>query len=206
MDAARFEQDHWDELYSSKEALWGGQPNLQLVAHAADLPAGQALEVGCGEGGDSLWLAERGWHVLGIDLSEVALERTARLVAERGLNDRVTLQHADIRTWAAPAGRFDLVNAQFFHLPADMREAVWPNVANAVALGGTLLVVAHDPSDPHILEHGDHGPDLFYTGDEVVAHLAGWDVVVNEVVDRLHRDGSPGRDLVVRAVRLPHSG
>ena len=58
--AAMFEPPSWDERYSGEEKLWSGHPNAQLVAEVSRLTAGTALDVGCGEGGDVIWLARQG--------------------------------------------------------------------------------------------------------------------------------------------------
>ncbi len=49
----------WDERYRSRDAVWSGEPNEQLIAEVTGLPAGDALDVGCGEGADAIWLAQR---------------------------------------------------------------------------------------------------------------------------------------------------
>ena len=73
----------WDTRYSERDgARWSGRPNGRLLAEAASLTPGQALDVGCGEGADAIWLARSGWTVTAIDISEVAVTR-AREAAER---------------------------------------------------------------------------------------------------------------------------
>src|SRR6266702_6994197 len=70
-----FDEGFWDERYRSARQVWSGNPNPQLIAEATALPPGRALDVGCGEGADAIWLARRGWSVVAADISGVALER-----------------------------------------------------------------------------------------------------------------------------------
>ncbi|GAA5144654.1 class I SAM-dependent methyltransferase [Pseudonocardia eucalypti] len=69
--------EYWDERYGQREQLWSGEPNGPLVVEVSGLAPGRALDVGCGEGGDAIWLARRGWRVTAMDISQVALDRAA---------------------------------------------------------------------------------------------------------------------------------
>ena len=105
-----FERAFWDELYRSLSAVWSGDPNPQLVAEISDLTPGTALDAGCGEGADAIWLAERGWHVTAADISPVALER-ARAFASNVSDDvarRIDWQHADLTTQAPAKASYDV--------------------------------------------------------------------------------------------------
>ena len=144
----RFTAAFWDERYGTAERLWSGAPNTQLVAEAADLEPGTALDAGCGEGGDAHWLAARGWRVTALDVSAVALRRGAAH-APPDVADRIRWQQADFRTWEPGGEAFDLVSAQFLHFPSALRTRVYAHLAAAVAPGGTLLIVAHEPSELH---------------------------------------------------------
>ncbi|WP_448623599.1 FAD-dependent oxidoreductase [Geodermatophilus sp. URMC 64] len=204
----------WDERYRSASGLWSGRPNDVLVAEAADLPPGRALDAGAGEGGDALWLAERGWRVTAVDLSEVALERGARAAEERGLGDRVEWRQADLAEEPPEAAAYDLVTSAFLHPPADVREKVIAGLAAAVAPGGTLLVVNHDPSDLALGIRQDARPEYFASAEELAALLdpAEWDIEVAEARPRAARGheqhGHEGHvhavaDAVLRARRRP---
>lgn len=154
-DEGHDEQEWWEERYASRDAVWSGHVNPQLAAVAAGLPPGRALDVGAGEGGDALWLAERSWEVTALDFSEVALARGRRRAADAGLADRTSWRWADVRTWAPGGERWDLVTSQFLHLPAGGMAAAVRTLAGAVAAGGTLLVVGHHPDDLETgLRHG----------------------------------------------------
>lgn len=146
-----FESSSWDERYTGGESVWSGKPNPQLVAEVAGLTPGTALDVGCGEGGDVIWLAQQGWQVTGADFSAKGLARAAQHAQEAGVTDRTGWWQVDARKFDArefdAAGRsYDLVTTHFLHLPdGRMVEAVG-RLAEAVAPGGHLLVVGHSPA------------------------------------------------------------
>jgi SAM-dependent methyltransferase len=212
----------WDERYRSKAQLWSGKPNPQLVRVAGGLRAGKALELGCGEGADAIWLAQQGWTVTAIDVSEVALDRArshekAALAresvhaAEGTIGSRITWQQADLEQWE-PGESFDLVTAQFLH----SQELAWQKplrtAAGAVKPGGTLLVVGHHPDrlPPWGSEHHHHR-EMFYTGEELVRELGldgpEWQLEVQTSRERpvTGPDGEHATiaDVVLRATRLP---
>ena len=120
----RWSQASWDQRYSESDKVWSGNPNQRLVEQVADLPPGTALEVGCGEGADAIWLAARGWQVTAIDVSPVVLARAARQAVAAGpeIAARIVWQQADILSWSPPPGQFDLVASHFVHLPSADRE------------------------------------------------------------------------------------
>ncbi len=142
-----FEPPSWDERYSGEEQLWSGQPNAQLVAEVSRLSAGTALDVGCGEGGDVIWLARQGWRVTGADFSANGLARAARHAEQAGVVEQTDWWHVDARSFAAGERCYDLVTTHFLHPPDGGMVAVTRRLAEAVAPGGYLLVVGHAPSD-----------------------------------------------------------
>ncbi len=203
----RWSAEFWDERYSSAPALWSGHVNATVVDETSELPRGRALDVGCGEGGDALWLAERGWQVLGIDVSRVALDRAAGHAHTAGpdVAGRLTWERRDLLTWAPAASTYDLVSVPFLHLPSATRTRVYAGLAAAVAPGGTFLVVAHHPSDIGVVPRPPE-PDLFFTAEDLAADLDDrWDVLTCESRARpgTHPDGHDVtlHDTVLRAVR-----
>jgi SAM-dependent methyltransferase len=207
--AVMWTREFWDERYGSAANIWSGNPNPHLVAQVADLRPGTALDVGSGEGADAIWLAGRGWQVTGIDVSTVALERAAERAASRGREvvDRISWQQADILTWDPAPRQFDLISAQFMHLPRSVREVVYRRLVAAVRPGGSLLIVGHHPSDLETTMRRPNLPDLFFTAEQVAAGLDpdDWQVVVAASPERqaFDSEGRPVtiRDAVMHAIR-----
>jgi SAM-dependent methyltransferase len=194
----------WDERYAGSQQVWSGRPNGALVTETEGLVPGRALDVGCGEGADAVWLALRGWDVTGLDVSQVALERAAATATDAGVTVRWL---AEGLLEAAPeAGGFDLVSVQYPALRRTTGRDAEHALLAAVAPGGTLLVVLH--ADVDVEESRAHGFDpADYVGrDEVVAVLDdGWQLETDERRARAV-DGGGGahhtHDLVLRARRL----
>lgn len=145
--AALFEPPGWEERYAGEETIWSGNPNPQLVAEVSRLTPGTALDVGCGEGGDVIWLARQGWRVTGADFSANGLARAARHADEAGVADRTDWWQVDARTFAADGRYYDLVTTHFLHPPDGGMVEVTSRLSEAVAPGGYLLVVGHAPSE-----------------------------------------------------------
>ena len=185
-----FEPSSWDERYAGEEKVWSGDPNPQLVAEASKLTPGTALDVGCGEGGDVIWLAQQGWTVTGADFSANGLARAARHAEDAGVADRVDWWQVDARSFD-PAGRtFDLVTTHFLHPPDGGMVEVTRLLSKAVALGGHLLVVGHAPSELHSQHNESHRRAMFVAAELVPALPEGFEPVVVEQRPRTTvRDG-----------------
>jgi SAM-dependent methyltransferase len=204
-------QEFWDELYRSHGSVWSGEPNESLVKQASGLPAGTALDVGCGEGADAIWLARRGWRVTAVDISSVALERAKKSAIQSGdeIAGRIGWVRTDL-TESVPADAcYDLVCAFFMHLPQAEREVLFRGLADVVAPGGSLLIVGHHPSDLDVPVNRPKAPELFYTASEVAALLEPdrWRIIF-EAADPRAAKGHDGQsvtvhDATLHAKRLP---
>jgi SAM-dependent methyltransferase len=208
-----FSEAAWDERYRSRDALWSGKPNLYLVSETDSLTPGLALDAGAGEGADAIWLAARGWRVVAIDISAVALKRGAAHATERGedVANRIEWRRGDLASAEPAASTYDLVTAQYLQLPAAARTVVFGALAAAVAPAGTLLIVGHHPSDLQTTVPRPPLPELFYTGDDIAALLkaSDWDIVTNAAPGREATDPEGNavtvHDTVFRAIRRVHA-
>ncbi len=181
-DAATF----WENRYRGQGQIWSGRPNATLVREVAGLDPGRALDLGSGEGGDAIWLAQGGWSVTAVDIAPSALALGARNAEAAGVAARVRWIEADLATWQ-PEGSLDLVSAQFLQSPVELpREEILRRAASVVAPGGLLVVVGHGEFPPW----SSHRPDgaVLPTPDDVLASLAlppdDWTVVTKALLDR----------------------
>ncbi|MDO3636938.1 class I SAM-dependent methyltransferase [Mycolicibacterium arseniciresistens] len=203
-------QEFWDELYGARERVWSGRVNPWLAETAAPLSPGRALDLGCGEGGDTVWLAEHGWHVTAVDISPTALDRAAAAAEAAGVTARIDFQRHDLLE-SFPDGEFDLVSAQFLQSPLDFdRDTVLRRAVAAVAPGGVLIVVDHGAAPPWA--HEMARKHRFLSVDEVIDPIgldpAEWQRVRAEPVERSATgpDGEAGTllDNVIVLRRVTH--
>ena len=169
--ASGMDSASWDRRYQGSELVWTAEPNRFLVAETETLTPGHAIDLACGEGRNAVWLAEHGWQAVGVDFSEVGLQKARELASGRGEN--VEWVAADLLDYRPDPQAFDLVLVFYLQVPAADRRPILHAAAEAVAPGGTFLLVAHDSSN---LPHGHGGPQdpaRLYTADDVVTDIEG---------------------------------
>jgi SAM-dependent methyltransferase len=190
-------REDWDARYSKAGLLWSAKPNRFLVAEVSDLPPGNGLDLACGEGQNTIWLAGLGWQMLGVDFSHVAI-RKARERAERE-GRAVDFVCEDVVSYKPQGGAFDLVALLYLHVPADERRVVLERAASAVAPGGTFLLLGHDLTNMADGVGGPSNPSILYTPDDIAAELPGLEI---EKAERVLRDvAGEERDAIDALVR-----
>ena len=208
-------ESHWQQVLGN-----GGvrelAPNPYLLRETSGLAPGTALDAGCGEGAEALWLAAQGWQVTAADISSEALSRAAERAKRDPASGQVRWVEADLSAWD-PGTRFDLVTTHYAH-PAMPQLAFYRRISRWVAPGGTLLIVGH-LHGPHTTSHehgaqhrhqnhGDHPPEEASVAlRDITADLdaSRWSIVTADEHVRRTTNGA-GRsvelhDVVVRALR-----
>jgi SAM-dependent methyltransferase len=216
-----FDADYWEDHWRGVGARDGHRQapaNPYLATGTEGLVPGTALDAGCGEGAEAIWLAEHGWRVTAADISTEVLARATERAASSPAADRIDWRRADLGTWE-PVGAFDLVTTHYAH-PAMPQLAFYERIAAWVAPGGTLLVVGH-LQDPARAEGGHgHGHGHGAADDQPPAHASvtaasvvgcldpdAWEVVSAEERSRtIEGRDAPLHDVVVRARRRTSSG
>lgn len=181
--------EFWDQRYAAAELVWSRGPNQFLVREVDGLAPGRALDLACGEGRNAIWLASQGWQATGVDFSPVGIDKARALAGAMSgpASASIAFEVGDATTWTGPGEGFDLVVIFYLHLPADQRRAAHQHAAEAVAPGGTLLIVGHDRDN---LEHGVGGPQdasLLLVASEVTDDLDGLGLVI-ERAEQLTRE------------------
>jgi SAM-dependent methyltransferase len=205
----------WDLRYVASELVWSAAPNQFVERELAGLPPGRALDLASGEGRNALWLADRGWEVTAVDFSRAGLDKARTLQSghERGDDMRIDWVQADVLDYPARPGGFDLVLVAYLQLVEDQRRTAVRRAFDALAEGGTLLMVGHDSSNLTEGTGGPQDPTVLFTAEDVLGDLDGapFEVLLAERVARVvhpphghEHEGDPDRtayDALVRVTR-----
>lgn len=205
---AEFDKEYWEDHWSPSAAATGQHVpvNPYLPAETMHLPAGTALDAGCGTGTEALWLARQKWRVTAVDIASAALSTARARAAHAGLPAPIEWVEADLSRWE-PERRWDLVFTAYAHADVGQR-ALYRRLSSWVAPGGTLLIVGHRHAhhrDDHSGE--EHPGDATTTLADVTSLLARseWRIDAAYENTRVVRPGGHAihlRDMILRARRL----
>lgn len=155
---------NWDERYSSKEYIYGVEPNSFLIEHAMMLD-GPVLSLAEGEGRNAVYLAKRGLEVHAVDGSAVGLEKANALARTKGVN--IYTQVADLGSFTPKPCTYQSVISISAHLPCGIRNRLYPLLVESLKPNGILLLEAYSE---HQLNHATGGPkdlDLLMTVEKI---------------------------------------
>lgn len=193
-------QAMWEERYGVDHYVYGTEPNGFLREQAARLAPGRALCIAEGEGRNSVHLAEHGWTVTSVELTEAGVAKTRRLAAERGVT--VDAHQADVQVFDLGSERWDLIVSIFAHMPPKVRADLHHRITNALAPGGTLILEAYTPDQIGRGTGGPSIPEMTMTLDGLRAELAPLDFVHTYEGERevVEGPGHSGIGVVVQVV------
>jgi SAM-dependent methyltransferase len=208
MTQPTYDQAFWEQLWTKTllehaDKVAARAPNAQLVHALAGMPAGRALDAGCGHAAETLWLATQGWEVTAVDFSASALAHGRAMSEALGTSiaERITWIEGDLATWAASSGPFDLVVSLYVHVAGSLKEAI-RKLGDEVAVGGTLLMIGHRPIDPATGALTSAAGQVQVSVDDAIAVLdrEHWEVLVAD--ERRRAVAGSGVDAFIRARRL----
>lgn len=193
MDAAG-----WDERYRATDRLWSVEPNVFVEARLSDRKPGVGLDLASGEGRNAIWLAERGWKMVAVDFSAIAVERG------REHSDSVEFVVADVLSWK-PDRSFDLVLIAYLHLLLDDFEPLIRRAASWLNPAGELFMVGHERTNVEFGVGGPQVPEVLWDVEEIVPWLGDLEIIEAGLVERevaLDQGTKTARDALVRARRV----
>jgi SAM-dependent methyltransferase len=171
--------EDWDERYAERQQ-WSAEPNALIAGLLAELPAGDALDLGAGEGRHALWLARLGWRVTAVDFSAMGLDRGRSQAGADG----VSWVTADVTTWSAEPASLDLVLVAYLHLPEEDTAALLTRAVGWLRPGGRLLVLGHDVENLASGVGGPQDPTILHSVERLGPVAALLDVDRLEQIDR----------------------
>jgi SAM-dependent methyltransferase len=192
-------RESWNRRYAAADPHATPVPNRFLVDEVGDLAPRRALDLACGAGRNAVWLAERGWMVTAVDFSTAGLAIARDLAAAHGVT--VEWIEADVVTWTPAPATYDLVCVLYLQLPAQERQTVLARATEALASGGTLLVIGHDLLNLTDGRGGPREPDVLFTPDHITRELDGLAVDKAERVRRPVEVGNVLHDAIDCLVR-----
>ncbi|HYG77066.1 MAG TPA: class I SAM-dependent methyltransferase [Planctomycetota bacterium] len=180
--------EFWNERYSGDDLAYGSAPNEFLASVAGQFPpAGEALDIGAGEGRNALFLASRGLNVLAVDQSAVGMQKAQRLASERGLSLRT--QAVDLQNFDAPPNSFDVVSSIFVHLPETLRATVHKRLALWLKPGGIYVLEAYAPDQIQRGTGGPKDPLLLAPLEVILRELSGLEIAHQAALVRTVTEG-----------------
>ena len=187
----------WNARYEEAELVWSAEPNLFLPSIVDDLDIGSALDLACGEGRNSIWLARRGWSVTGVDFSPVAIDKARRIAGDT----TVTWVVADVTAYE-PDRKFDLVIIVYVHLDPEAMRTLFDRAVNALAPAGTLIALGHALRNLTDGVGGPPHPEILWTEERIAPLLEGLDVVsMGEVFRPVEDSDIEAIDILAHASR-----
>lgn len=189
MTAFTAPQATWDKRFSTKEYIFGEEPNAFLVAQAAHFGQGHALALADGEGRNSVWLARQGFTVDAFDFSAPAVEKARLLAAKHGVNPNFTCTGWQSFDWKV--AHYDLVVGIFFHFAnPDERSELFEKIKQSLKPGGIVLIQGYGKNQ---LSYNTGGPgklEHLYDEDLLRQGFAGYEELVCETYEATLAEGS----------------
>ena len=136
----KIDQKRWDKRFGRKEFALGKEPNPFLKKHIYLLPKGKALDMATGEGRNAVFLAQNGFEVDAVDISQMGLEKARKLAREKGVKVNALL--VDLDHYQIEKDRYDLI-ANFYFL----KRRLIPKIRKGLKKGGKVIF------ETYLLEH-----------------------------------------------------
>ena len=131
------DKTRWDSKYDTNKFIFGKRPIRFLVNNFHLLPKGRTLDIAMGEGRNGVYLATKGFDVIGVDISEKGLQKAHQLANE--LNTKIETRVVDLENYHLKKNAYDLVICTYY-----LQRDLFPQMMDAVKPGGMVLVETYN--------------------------------------------------------------
>jgi tellurite methyltransferase len=166
----KLDQKRWDKRFKGKKFALGKIANSFLRGHIALLPKGKALDLAAGEGRNAVFLAQHGFQVDAVDISEIGSRKTKELAEKKEVKVRTIL--ADLDTYPIKRGQYNLITNFYF-----LNRRIIPKIKKGLKKGGMVVF------ETYLLEHrrfhtgGPKNPKYFLKPNELLKLFKGFRIV-----------------------------
>lgn len=163
----------WNDYYNQKEFASGKAPSEFLVKMLPRLSKGKVLDVAMGEGNNAVYLAQKGYEVVGFDISSVAVDRAQELAKDTGVE--ITAKTADLDLYLMGLLEYDSVIMTYFR-PSIPR--YYSNMITSLKQGGCLLIESYGiPEMGDAIAKDEAYRNYYFGSNEVLKHLGGMKIL-----------------------------
>lgn len=190
----------WNERYSQPDYAFGKHPNDFLVQVIEQIPQGQVLCLGEGEGRNAVYLAQQGCNVTAVDASPVGLEKARKLATERSVEIETIV--ADLADFVIQLDAWDGIISIFCHLPPPLRAQVHRQVVAGLRPGGMFVLEAYTPRQLDLKTGGPPKAEMMMDLATLRQELAGLEFGHAAELEREIQEGQfhQGRSAVVQVL------
>ena len=196
-DESELMKARWNERYDRDMYIYGKEPVAFLKQKMDGLKKGKALVLAMGEGRNAVYLAQNGFDVTGVDISEVAIEKCNRLAEER--NTAVNAVVADLTDYDMGKGQFDLITKFYYYEPS-----IFPQIIDALKPGGMFILEQFSIDHLKYREtsrFGPRNPDYLIKPNELLDHFKSLRILYYEdTVVELDEGMHKGTAAVIRLI------
>lgn len=180
----------WDERFAADEYIYGVQPNDFIREAAATWLSSpqEVLDLGVGEGRNTVHLAKQGHTLTAVDYSAEGLRKTERLAEQEGVS--VETIQADVRDWA-PDRTWDAIVVTFLHLSPPERAQLYDLLQHILRPGGTLIAEWFRP-EQRTEGYTSGGPpdvEMMVTAEELREHFDAEGIEQLEIAEPMLDEG-----------------
>lgn len=195
-------QKKWNDRYSTKEYIFGTEPNQFLKDELEKINPGEILFLAEGEGRNAVYAAGKGWDVDAVDFSSVAKTKALELAAANKVSINYELH--DLEEYNPKENTYDVVALFFLHVPDKLKEIVLKKATEALAPGGKLILEVFEKEQIKKKTFGPSEPEVLYSLEDIATNCIEleFEKFAKETIILKEGDGHDGEGVVIRFVGI----